>query len=98
MAAFEILFDNSHARKFAGTTHAAGVEGSMSIKLTIISQIEQIARESRKDLPSLTDDLVLVHSGLDSLAIAILVTRLEDILGLDPFTESDDISYPVTLG
>jgi hypothetical protein len=31
-------------------------------------------------------------------ANAILVARLEDKLGFDPFTESDVIHYPVTLG
>jgi hypothetical protein len=40
----------------------------------------------------------LLDSGLDSLMIAILVARLEERLGLDPFTDSDDIYYPVTLG
>ena len=70
----------------------------MSIKSTVISEIEQIAGEKKKTLPPLTDDLVLLESGLDSLGIAILVARLEETLGLDPFTESDDVSYPVTLG
>ena len=70
----------------------------MSIKSTVISEIQQIAGEKKKTLPALTDDLVLLESGLDSLAIAILVARLEETLGLDPFTESDDIYYPVTLG
>jgi len=70
----------------------------MLIRLTVISQIQQIAEEGKKNLPSLTDDLVLLESGLDSLAIAILVARLEETLGFDPFTESDDIYYPVTLG
>jgi len=70
----------------------------MSIRSAVISQIQQIGIETKKDLPPLTDDLVLTDSGLDSLAIAIAVTRLEDALGLDPFTQSDDISYPVTLG
>jgi acyl carrier protein len=70
----------------------------MSINLTIISQIQQIAEEGKKNLPPLTDDLVLLESGLDSLAIAILVARLEETLGFDPFTESDDLYYPVTLG
>jgi acyl carrier protein len=70
----------------------------MSIKSTVISQIQQIAAEDEKQLPPLADDLVLLDSGLDSLAIAILVARLEETLGLDPFTESDDVSYPVTLG
>jgi acyl carrier protein len=72
----------------------------MSIKSAIISQIRQIAEETglTNVLPPLTDDLVLTRSGLDSLAIAILVTRLEDTLGVDPFTESNEVSYPVTLG
>ncbi|PYT24448.1 MAG: acyl carrier protein [Acidobacteria bacterium] len=70
----------------------------MSIRSAVISQVQQIGIEAKKDLPPLTDDLALLDSGLDSLTIAIVVTRLEDTLGLDPFTESDDISYPVTLG
>ena len=70
----------------------------MSIRSAVISQIQQIATETKKDLPPLTDDLALLDSGLDSLTIAIVVTRLEDMLGVDPFTESDDISYPVTVG
>jgi acyl carrier protein len=70
----------------------------MSMKPAIISEIEQMAVESNKSVPPLTDDLVLLDSGLDSLAIAILVARLEERLGFDPFTESDDVSYPVTLG
>ena len=70
----------------------------MSIESAIISEIHQIGGETKKDLPPLTNDLVLLDSGLDSLAIAILVTRLEDTLGFDPFSESDDTPPPVTLG
>jgi len=70
----------------------------MSVRTAVISEIQQIAGHSRKDLAPLNDDLVLLDSGLDSLAIAILVARLEETLGFDPFTESDDVAYPVTLG
>jgi acyl carrier protein len=70
----------------------------MSVKVAVISEIQQIAADHRKSLPPLTDDLVLLDSGLDSLAIAILVARLEDTLGIDPFTGSDEMAYPVTLG
>ena len=38
--------------------------------------------------------MVLLNSGLDSLCFAILVTRLEDELGFDPFTISDDVYFP----
>jgi acyl carrier protein len=70
----------------------------MTIKATVIAQIEEIRRASKKPLPPLTDDLVLLDSGLDSLGLAILVTRLEDTLGLDPFTDADITVPPVTLG
>jgi acyl carrier protein len=70
----------------------------MSVRAAVISQIQEIAAESEKSLPPLSDDLVLLDSGLDSLAIAILVARLEETLGFDPFTESDEVAYPVTLG
>jgi len=70
----------------------------MSIKLMVISEIEQIAAQHQKKLAPLTDDAVLMNTGLDSLCFAVLVTRLEDRLGVDPFSSSDTISFPVTLG
>jgi acyl carrier protein len=70
----------------------------MSVKAHVISEIRQIAEGNGRNLPPLTDDLVLLDSGLDSLAIAILVARLEETLGCDPFTDSDEMTYPVTLG
>ncbi len=70
----------------------------MSIRETIILYMQQIAEEGKKALAPLRDDLALLESGLDSLAIAVLVARLEETLGFDPFTESDDIYYPVTVG
>ncbi|HSV25709.1 MAG TPA: phosphopantetheine-binding protein [Xanthobacteraceae bacterium] len=70
----------------------------MSIKLTVLSEIEQIAEQHQKTLAPLTDDSILMNTGLDSLCFAVLVARLEDRLGVDPFSASDDISFPVTLG
>lgn len=46
----------------------------------------------------LTDDLPLLNSGLDSLCFAIIVARLEDSLGIDPLSSTDDAVFPVTLG
>jgi acyl carrier protein len=71
---------------------------SMSIKSTVISEIVQIAEQQKKTLAPLTDDAILLNTGLDSLCFAILVARLEDSLGFDPFSTSDDMSFPVTLG
>jgi len=70
----------------------------MSVRLTVISQIEIVADQQKKKLAPLTDDLVLIESGLDSLCLALLVAKLDDTLGYDPFTESDDVNFPVTLG
>lgn len=70
----------------------------MSVKLTIMGQMEEIAREHGKILAPLRDDLVLLDSGLDSLGFAVLVARLEAKLGIDPFTASEDALFPVTFG
>jgi hypothetical protein len=70
----------------------------MTVKLTIMSEMQQIATEQEKNLAPLSDDLILLDSGFDSLCFAVLVARLEDKLGLDPFTRSDDVMFPLTLG
>ena len=70
-----------------------------TIRERIISQIQQIAKErDKRALPRLTDDLVLLESGLDSLELAILVTRLEDELGVDPFSSANEVDFPITFG
>ena len=70
----------------------------MSVRLTVMDQMAQVAREQGKTLAPLNDDLALLDSGLDSLSIAVLVARLEDRLGVDPFTTSDEVQFPVTIG
>jgi acyl carrier protein len=70
----------------------------MSIKSTIISQMQQVAIEQQAKLAPLNDNLNLLESGLDSLGFAILVARLEDVLGVDPFTNSDEVTFPITFG
>jgi acyl carrier protein len=70
----------------------------MSIRSAVIRQIQQVAEQQGVALPPLTDDLPLVESGFDSLAIAILVATLEETVGLDPFTEYDDFPEMVTVG
>jgi len=70
----------------------------MTVKLTIMSEMQKIAEEQARKLAPLSDDLVLFDSGLDSLCFAVLVARLEDVLGLDPFTSYDNVSFPVTVG
>jgi acyl carrier protein len=71
---------------------------TMSIQLTVFSEIEKVAAEHSKKLAPLSNETVLINSGLDSLCFAVLVARLEDKLGVDPFSTAEDSSFPVTLG
>jgi acyl carrier protein len=60
--------------------------------------MEQIAHEHGKILAPLKEDLMLADCGLDSLSFAVLVARLEDRLGIDPFSAAEEAVFPVTLG
>jgi acyl carrier protein len=71
---------------------------SMSIREKIIAAMRQVADEQKVTLPPLNDDVSLHETGFDSLAFAILVARLEDELGVDPFTLSEDATFPLTIG
>ena len=68
----------------------------MSIRNEIINQFELVARDQKQKLPPLSDELVLLESGLDSLFFAVIVARLEDELGFDPFSASEEVEFPVT--
>jgi acyl carrier protein len=70
----------------------------MNVKQVIIAQITRVAQEQKHALARLTDDLALLESGLDSLGFATLVARLEDELGVDPFSADEDVDLPITLG
>lgn len=70
----------------------------MSVRSTIIAAMRQVAEEQKVTLPPLNDELSLHETGFDSLAFAILVARLEDELGADPFTLSEDATFPLTIG
>jgi len=70
----------------------------VSVRASVLAQFERVAQEQQKTLAPLTDDLVLLESGLDSLCLAIIVAELEDALGVDPFSAAEDAEFPVTLG
>jgi Phosphopantetheine attachment site len=77
---------------------AARSEERISVRATIVSQLQQVATEHGKTLPSLTDEVNLFESGLDSLDIAIVVARLADLLGADPFSSGVAMDFPATFG
>ncbi len=58
--------------------------------------LEQTDVEQRYE--DISDDQILLESGLDSLGFAILVALLEEELDLDPFQEMEDAVYPTTFG
>jgi acyl carrier protein len=70
----------------------------MSTRSVIISQLVLVAKEHKQTLAPLSDDLPLLDSGLDSLGFAVVVARLEDQLGVDPFSSDEQVEFPVTLG
>src|SRR5947207_5090133 len=64
----------------------------------ILEEVAAVAKLQRKTLRPLTDDLKILKSGLDSLSFAVIVVRLEDRLGINPFTKSENAEFPETFG
>lgn len=69
----------------------------MSVRTAITRHFTEVAEEQSCRLTPLSDDLPLSDSGLDSLCFAIIVARLENELGADPFA-AEDVVFPVTFG
>ena len=70
----------------------------MDVRETILDEMRRVAREQKKTLASLDDEAPLLNSGLDSLCFAILVARLEEEFGIDPFSAAEDVALPITVG
>jgi acyl carrier protein len=70
----------------------------MSVRTDIVALFKQVAEEQSKTLAPLTDNLGLLESGLDSLCFAVIVARLEDTMGVDPFSIDEEVGFPVTIG
>lgn len=70
----------------------------MSIREVVETELEHLLAEEGVEIPNFDNSLALLDSGLDSLGFAVLVTRLDDKLGYDPFTLMSEAVYPSTLG
>ncbi len=57
---------------------------------------EALETTNKTLLVELTNDVVLLETGMDSLGFAILVARLDEELGYDPFTLMEEVVYPKT--
>jgi hypothetical protein len=69
----------------------------MSVESITLLEIQRVAGKHQRRLAPLTHDLPLLNSGLDCLSLAVVVPRLDDQLGVDPFF-SESVNFPVTLG
>jgi acyl carrier protein len=70
----------------------------MSVEDTVRAQFEQVATEQHRKLSKLYPELKLLDCGLDSLSFALIVAKLEDALGFDPFDAMEEMKFPVTYG
>lgn len=70
----------------------------MNVRAEVFDQFQQVAIEQEMRLAPLSDELPLLDLGLDSLCFAIVVTRLEAALGVDPFSADENAPFPVSLG
>jgi acyl carrier protein len=101
MAPFAIFASHLSGEILSAPVHFALKRGEtthMNIRLEIMNLFTHVAKDQGIPLAPLTDDLALLDSGLDSLCLAIIVARLEDLLGVDPFNSSEDFHFPVTVG
>jgi acyl carrier protein len=70
----------------------------MSVRSKVTTIFEQVAQEQKRTLVPLSDGLKLLDSGLDSLSFAIIVAKLEDEVGFDPFNSDEMVEFPITFG
>ena len=68
----------------------------MTIRETILQHLGELFEEDELEMPEITDETVLLETELDSLGFAVLVTRLDEELGYDPFSMMDEPVYPST--
>jgi acyl carrier protein len=47
---------------------------------------------------AVTEETLLLDTGMDSLGFAAVVGRLEEVLGYDPFVLMEEPTYPQTFG
>jgi len=70
----------------------------LSIRSLIARELQEVAHEHGRTLTPLTDETKLLESGLDSVGLAVVVIRLADSLGIDPFGCGKSAASPVTFG
>ncbi|MEV6517267.1 phosphopantetheine-binding protein [Micromonospora chalcea] len=64
----------------------------------VLREVVKLIKEEGGEDAEVSLQSGLVDSGLDSLAFAVLVTRLEQSMGFDPFLALEDEIFPRTVG
>lgn len=68
------------------------------VRETILETFREVAEMMEAKLvQDLHSDTPLLETGIDSLGFAVVVARLQEKLGFDPFTESEEPYYPQTV-
>jgi acyl carrier protein len=72
----------------------------MEVRDTIQREIAAVLQDAGKPVPAFADGQPLLAGGLglDSLDFAVVVVRLEQQLGRDPFATAELERFPVTFG
>jgi hypothetical protein len=86
---FYVVVPGATVRVTAVLLIAAGTRPGTAAAIAAFGSVS--ARTAYNELPVL--DL-----GLDWLCFAIIVSRLETVLRVDPFSENDDAPFPANLG
>jgi len=77
-------------------TKSANNKSELFDKILSVYKEVYSSQNKGKSAPEIKNETILLDSGLDSLGHAILITRLEEALGYDPFTISSEAYYPRT--
>lgn len=62
----------------------------------ILETMSKVAEMLDLELSKIDHTTILLDSGLDSMAFAMLVVELEEALGFDPFQIEAEVIYPET--
>lgn len=77
--------DRRLSRSLSCIYRGAAEPQTLSIRSLIGRELQQVAVEHGRTLAPLADEIKLFESWLDSLGLAVVVMRLADSLGRDPF-------------
>ena len=79
------------------TTSPDAAVPNAALRATVAEIFAEVAHEHNVTLGALDADTPLFGMALDSLCLAVIVARLEALLGVDPFA-AEDLVLPASFG